>query len=94
MSGGRPPSKPIELQAVIVADDVPVPSEVKRDLVRFMLPILVPEVDWDAVEGLLAESQQRTEQRHHRNVRELESRIARLQEERLGLLPEAGLRLT
>ena len=89
MSGGRPPSKPIELQAVIVTDDVPVASEVKRDLARFMLPILVPEVDWDAVDGLLAEDQRHAEKQHHRRVRELEDRITRLQEERLDLLREA-----
>lgn len=89
MSGGRPRSMPIELQAVIAANDVPVASEVKRDLVRFMLPILVPDVDWDAIDGALAEGKQRVRQRHEERVREVEDRIARLQEQRLCLAREA-----
>jgi hypothetical protein len=80
---------PIELQAVIAANDVPVASEVKRDLVRFMLPILVPDVDWDAIDGALAEGKQRVRQRHEERVREVEDRIARLQEQRLCLAREA-----
>ena len=89
MSGGRPRSMPIELQAVIAANDVPVASEVKRDLVRFMLPILVPDVDWDAIDGALAEGKRRVRQRHEERVREVEDRIARLQEQRLCLAREA-----
>jgi hypothetical protein len=89
MSGGRPPSKPTELEAVVVQDGLPVASEAKRDLVRFMLPILVPEVDWEAVEGALAEGRQCTMQRREAQVRELEDRIARLQSERMSLLREA-----
>ena len=88
MSGGRPRSMPIELQAVIAANDVPVASEVKRDLVRFMLPILAPQVNWDAVDHALAEGRQSAKRRQQNRARKIEEGIKRLQEERLRLLRE------
>ena len=85
MSGGRPQSTTTDLQIRIITDPAPVAPEGERDLVRFMLPTLAAEVDWDGIDEILSETKARLERQCDAELRRVDRQLRELQEKRQNL---------